>query len=396
MATLQRLLVVCLLVWLVGCASHGDAGHAQPDDVPGMPATAVISYTPQAGLGGIMPALAGHRVVFVGESHDRYDHHLAQLMVIRALHAEHPQLAIGLEFFQQPYQAVLDDYIAGRIDETEMLRRSEYFSRWGYDYRLYRPILRYAREQGIPLLALNVPRELTGRIGEVGLDGLSAAERAQLPADIDRGDSGYRQRLLAVFQQHDGSTGRAFERFHDVQLAWDEGMAARAADWLGEHPQHHLVILAGSGHINAAAAIPQRLQRRLPVDSARVVLAAAIGSHGGPHTGSTDAPLASAPGDYYLITAAQRLPKAGLLGVMLDNHAQPPLISGFSSTSDAKAQGARNGDRIIAINGQRIGDYTDLKLALLERRPGERIELGLSRTVPGGNAQQLLIQMSLK
>ena len=290
---------------------------------------------------------------------------------------------------------MLDDYIAGRIDETEMVRRSEYFSRWGYDYRLYRPILRYARQQGIPLLALNVPRELTRRIGEVGLDGLSADERAQLPADIDHGanadadananDTAYRQRLLAVFQQHNGSTGRAFERFYQVQLAWDEGMAARAADWLREHPQGAMVVLAGSGHINADAAIPQRLQRRLPVDSATVVLAGAGGSH-----------AASVAGDYYLITAAQQLPKAGLLGVMLDNQAQPPLITGFSSSSDAKVQGARNGDRIIAINGQPISDYTDLKLALLERRPGERIELGVLRTEPDGRERRLQISMALE
>jgi uncharacterized iron-regulated protein len=375
------------LLSLAACATDGPGGHGDPllaGHAAPQASSAVRSYTPQPGLSGVMPAMANHRVVFVGESHDRYDHHLAQLMVIRALHVRHPQLAIGLEFFQQPYQAVLDDYVAGRIDEAQMLRRSEYFSRWGYDYRLYRPIMRYAREQGIPLLALNLPRELTGRIGEVGLEGLNTSEQAQLPENIDRANAGYRQRLLTVFKQHNGNTGHGFERFHEVQLAWDEGMAARAAGWLQAHPQGQLVVLAGSGHINADAAIPQRLQRRLPVDVATVVLSGAGGA------GS------SVVGNYYLLTEEQRLPAAGLLGVMLDNGQQPPLITGFSKTSDAPRQGAQKGDRIVAINGQPISDYTDLKLALLERSPGDQVELGLLRVSQPGEERRLLIKMVLQ
>ena len=379
-----RLFAASLLLSLVACATDGttDRGLSDANTLP--PDVVIRSYTPQPGLSGVMPAMARHRVVFVGESHGRYDHHLAQLMVIRALRQQHPQLAIGLEFFQQPYQAVLDDYIAGRIDETEMLRRSEYFSRWGYDYRLYRPILRYARQQHIPLVALNLPRELTGRIGEVGLDGLSASEVAQLPDRIDRSDTAYRQRLLEVYKRHNGNTGHAFERFLDVQLAWDEGMAARAAAWLRTHPLGYMVVLAGSGHINADATIPQRLKRRMPVDIATVVLSGTGGAAG------------HIDGDYYLITEEQPLPSAGLLGVFLNNSQQPPRITGFSKTSDALRQGARKGDGIIAINGAPITDYTDLKLALLERRPGERVALGLLRRAADGSEQHLVIQMALQ
>ncbi|MGE0081714.1 MAG: ChaN family lipoprotein, partial [Thiohalomonadaceae bacterium] len=82
----------------------------------------------------ILPQLADRRVVFVGENHDQYSHHLVQLAIIRGLHRKHGELAIGLEFFQQPFQEHLDAYVAGAIDETEMLRRTEYMERWGYDY----------------------------------------------------------------------------------------------------------------------------------------------------------------------------------------------------------------------------------------------------------------------
>src|ERR1019366_3747554 len=90
--------------------------------------------------------LATKRVVFVGESHDRYDHHLNQLEIIRRLHQLDPSLAIGVEYFQQPFQPQVDDYIAGRTTEREFLRATEYYQGWGYDYRLYAPIFRFARE----------------------------------------------------------------------------------------------------------------------------------------------------------------------------------------------------------------------------------------------------------
>jgi len=373
----QRLAWLPLLPLLLGgCAANGDRPPASAD--PSIPALQVVSFVPQPGLAGVMPALAGHRVVFVGENHSRYDHHLAQLMIIRALHQQHPDMAIGLEFFQRPFQPVLDDYIAGRVDEATMLRRSEYYQRWRFDYRLYRPILRYAREQHIPLLALNVPRELTGRIGEVGLDGLSEAERARLPLQMDGSDPVYRQRLQQVFERHNGKTGRAFERFVEVQLAWDEGMAETAADWLQGNPGRHLVVLAGGGHTNQPGGIPDRLRRRMAVDSATVVLDGFE---------QRAEPRGNA---YYLITVEQSLPPMGLLGVMLDVELEPPSITGFSPHSDARVRGVRKGDRIVAIDGAEVGDYTDLKLLLMEREPADVVALEVLRLEPNSAAMRRL------
>ena len=105
--------------------------------------------------------------------HDRYDHHLNQLEIIRRLHQLDPNLAIGVEYFQQPFQPQVDDYIAGRTTENEFLRATEYYQGWGYDYRLYAPIFRFAREQHIPVRALNVPPALPSAVAKVGIAGLS-------------------------------------------------------------------------------------------------------------------------------------------------------------------------------------------------------------------------------
>ena len=49
------------------------------------------------------------RVVYVGEHHDRAADHEAQRAIVEALHARDPQIAIGLEMVQRPYQPALDD-----------------------------------------------------------------------------------------------------------------------------------------------------------------------------------------------------------------------------------------------------------------------------------------------
>ena len=88
-----------------------------------------------------MAALADKQVVYVGEQHNNDHHHAFQFEVVTALNEQSPRLLIGMEMFQRPAQAALDTFVLGEIDEAEMLRRTEYFTRWGWDYRYYRPIL---------------------------------------------------------------------------------------------------------------------------------------------------------------------------------------------------------------------------------------------------------------
>lgn len=331
----------------------------------GAPTTRVVKLHDLPALDSIVAQLAEKRLVYVGESHDRYDHHLNQLALIERLHARWPDLAIGVEFFQQPFQPHLDAYVRGEIDTTEMLARTEYYRRWQYDFRLYAPILAYARERGIPVIALNVPTELTSKVGQTGLESLTPEERAALPKDIDRSDAAYRARLERVFRQHAGAEKRDFERFVDVQLLWDEGMAARAVEYLKANPSRRMVVLAGTGHLAYGAGIPSRVQRRLPVESAIVLQ-------------GTGLELAPDLGDFVLLSEERRLPPAGTLGVVLE-----PIdgvhISGFASESAARAAGLRRHDQIVAVNDQPVESVADVKAILWDKSPGDRVTVTVSR-----------------
>ncbi len=364
----SALATALLLVPVLSAAGYvpqpGDTGDDEIIDTR----TSVVDLSSLSDLQGLIDKLADKRVVFVGEQHDRYEDHLNQLAVVAGLHEKDKDLAIGMEFFQQPFQPHLDAFIAGEISEKEMLRRTDYFERWRYDYRLYRPILRFAREHGIPVVALNLEREITEKVGDGGIESLSPEERARIPSEIDRDDPAYRQRVLAVFEHHPQKDNADFEHFLEVQLLWDEGMADRAARYLRENPSKSMVILAGAGHVEHGQGIPKRLLRRVPSESAIVL-------------NGTARELDPGVADFLLYPRRVELPAPGLLGVLLDleSAGEGVGVQGFVDNSGAKAAGMEEGDRIVKVGDDEITSYADVRISLLGSRPGQKIPVEVLR-----------------
>jgi uncharacterized iron-regulated protein len=380
--------VLLLLFSAVALAQSATTGPVAQSPVSiGMPDTEsrVLDLSSLTSLDGLLDRIADRQVIFVGESHERYEDHLNQLAIIQGLHARGRSLAIGMEFFQQPFQADLDAFIAGTIGEDELLRRTQYFDRWRYDYRLYRPLLRFAREQRIPVIALNLEAELTGKVGDVGIAGLSEEERARIPAEIDRDDPAYRQRIEAVFKLHPAEQQRDLERFLEVQLLWDEGMAERAATVLAEHPDRTLVVLAGAGHLEYGQGIPKRLLRRARVSSA--ILLNGANRHPDP-----------AAADFFLYPKPVELPPAGLLGVMLDDVSDGTglRVKGFGEESGAKTAGLVVGDRITRVGEVPIANYADIRIAVIDHPPGQSLPVQVERQRLIGDDEHLTFLVELR
>jgi uncharacterized iron-regulated protein len=309
--------------------------------------------------------LATKRVVFVGESHDRYDHHLNQLEIIRRLHQLDPSLAIGVEYFQQHFQPQVDDYIAGRTTEQEFLRATEYYQGWGYDYRLYAPIFRFAREQRIPVRALNVPSDLASAVAKVGIAGLSGQQRAYLPREIGPADEAYRGRLRKAFEAHKATKPDAFDHFVEAQQVWDEGMAESAAAFLVGNPSRRIVILAGSGHVAYGDGIPKRLERRTNATYSIVLNSS---DEVGPHMAN-----------YLLLSKEQELPAAGILGISLEERDGNSRIRSLNPKGAGEKAGLKRGDVLVDIDGQTVNRIADMHLALWDKKPGDHVRVRVRR-----------------
>ena len=334
-------------------------------------------------LAQVIDQTDGARVVLVGETHTRYDHHLVQLEILKYLYQKSPDLALGVEWFQQPFQSHLDDYIAGKISEKEMLHLTEYFTRWKYDYRLYQPILQYARENKIPLIALNAPRELTRALAETEVDDLPPELKAQLPESYDWSDKDYEKRLRDIFELHPEYSGK-FENFMRSQLTWDESMAERAAQYLQQNPDTRMLVFAGSGHIMFGSGIPNRIKRRIDADQFSILIS------------EDSLPVSKDIADYLVLSVAQSLPPAGLIGAFLQTEGKLLTIEGFSNNSAVKDAGVKKGAVIIGVDEKPVENFSDFKFAIMTKKPGDTIDLHYLDNAEAGKKERKSVSIELR
>lgn len=218
-------------------------------------------------------------VIYLGENHDSPAIHQQQLEIITQLQHNladskklaiglRPRLAIALEMFQRPFQSILDSYLAGTITEDQLREQTEYDTRWGFDWELYVPILRFAKDRQIPLIALNTPAEITQKVAVSGINSLQGSDWHYIPAlkDIKLDNREYRQRINKIYQQHvqkgQGNSTDA-DNFFAAQVLWDETMAEAIASYNQNHPHTQIIVLVGKVHVMYDYAIPDRVDRRI-------------------------------------------------------------------------------------------------------------------------------------
>ena len=206
----------------------------------------------------VIPELTKKRIILVGEHHSRKTHHMAQLLVIKALHESGANVAIGLEMFRHESQNDLNRWIAGEIAENEFERI--YYDNWNYPYSAYRPILGYAKEKKVPLIGLNLPREITRQVSRRGFQSLSKKEKGKLSDVACRVDKAYMKYIRKAYGGH-AHGNLNFTYFCEAQLVWDNAMAMNTLDYLSKNPDAVVVVLTGTGHAQKAA-IPRQIRSR--------------------------------------------------------------------------------------------------------------------------------------
>jgi uncharacterized iron-regulated protein len=218
-------------------------------------------------LPDIVSDLKTARLVYVGELHDQEVHHRMQLEVIRRLWESGTPVAVGLEMFRQDSQTKLHQWVTG--DLTEEAFRKIYVDNWDLPWNLYRDIFLFAREHKIPMIGLNVPREITRQIAQEGFSSLTTEQLGDMPPVSCAVDDTYADFIRRSLGMH-AHSGMTFTRFCEAQLFWDTAMAWNAIRFLKEHPQFTMVVLAGNGHA-WKRGIPAQVVSRSPLPS-RVVL----------------------------------------------------------------------------------------------------------------------------
>jgi len=351
------------------------------------------------------------RVVVIGETHDNRAHHLAQLEIIcrlvtgggdKADENSWMQAGVGFEQFQRSAQRYLDAFVSGDSSIEQLLNDSSYFSSWGYDFRLYEPILTWAANRGMALLALNASAELVELVRAEGLDSLNSEDGDKLPFEPEPVSDAYRQRLRQIFDQHAAAAstpGAAvsdtepanFQRFIDVQRTWEGTMTATALAWLDENTASNLIILVGAGHMLWSETLPDQL-RNNGINGV-VSVAMDIDRYVSDSPESNDEESVVTNVDYSLSVSSKPLSENGKLGVALETRPDGVFVTGFSPQSAAEAAGILVGDRLGEINGQVIHSYAEVRQLLWKSPVGEAVDVRVARE---GVSEMKLFSFSLK
>lgn len=221
---------------------------AQPTNVGAEPAS----------VGQILARSRKSDFVLLGEAHDNPDHHLWQLQALSMLLGQRDEMVIGMEMFPRRVQPVLDRWVAGDLTEAQFLEQSDWNRVWRFDPELYLPILRFARLNRIPLVALNVERSLISETSTRGWEAIAENVREGV-TDPAPASEAYREILRSVFEQHSERQDSEYERFVQAQLVWDRAFAQALADAASSHPGSLIIGIIGSGHLRYGHGVPHQL-----------------------------------------------------------------------------------------------------------------------------------------
>jgi uncharacterized iron-regulated protein len=197
-------------------------------------------------------------VLFFGEEHNDSAGHYLEAEIFKALHKQFgDKLALSLEMFETDNQLPLDEYLKGQINED---RFSKDVRLWG-NYKDYRPMIEYAKQNNIPVIAADPPRRyvnMVSRRGMKSLDSLSKEAKDFLPPlPYDTLSGRYREKFAEVMK---GAPGSSSPNIYYSQSLWDAGMSYSIYKWLKENKKDKVFHCVGRFHSDEKLGTLAQLQ----------------------------------------------------------------------------------------------------------------------------------------
>ncbi len=344
----------------------------------------------------VIAGLADRSMVLLGESHTNAEHHRWQLSALAALHGQNPRLAVGFEAFPRRVQPVLDDWSQGRLGVEEFLEKVEWNAVWGVDANLYLPLLHFARMHRLPVVALNVERDLISQIGAEGLDAVPEDAREGVDTPI-AATGAYLRSLSEAYLAHQAGPASAhgggddetsdagssdvgdvlddpaFKRFVQAQQFWDRAMAEAMRDARASDDVTQVVGIIGRGHLEYGHGVPAQLEDMGIADHAVLL-----------PSQTTDDCATTAPGlarAVFLIdpVAEGAAPPRLKLGVYVETADGGARVESVLEDSVAAATGLEDGDVVVEAAGMPVDGAADLIAVIGRQSPGTWLPLTVER-----------------
>ncbi|MDW1916265.1 ChaN family lipoprotein [Vibrio sp. Vb0349] len=246
---------------LTGCSSYTQTNsHATSAEVTSFYDYQL--YTPSGehiALSKLPIELQQADVVLIGEWHTHAGVHRFQTDMLKQLTSYDRSLALSMEQFTRDKQPVVDAYLRGEIGEQYLMKQANAWPNYESDYR---PLVEFAKQKNLPVIAANAPKSIVRCIGRQGLDYINKLDDDQrmfIAQAINTGSSPYKEKFMA--SMHHGKPEQTEKQFA-AQVTWDETMAESIVSYLDDNPGAQIVHVAGKFHteqgLGTAASILSR------------------------------------------------------------------------------------------------------------------------------------------
>jgi len=238
-------------------------------------------------LNQVADDLSRYDVVFFGEFHGHSGIHLAQMQMFRALQQRNGDMTLSLEQFERDTQPLVDQYLNGEIGEKTL---QEDGRGWDNYEQSYRPLVEFAKDNGLPVLAANAPKQAVICVGKKGpeiLDEMPQPDRSWVADDLHVEEGAYMDKYKGFMggssthgkKQHGAQSDQETDAEADAKMAKimeamvlksfsaqvtrDDTMAESIARHLQTNPGRKVLHLDGNFHSASHLGTVERLKMRM-------------------------------------------------------------------------------------------------------------------------------------
>ncbi|HMU45059.1 MAG TPA: ChaN family lipoprotein [Chitinophagaceae bacterium] len=208
----------------------------------------------------IVSAMENADVLFFGEEHNDSAGHFLENKIFQALYERYrSNLVLSMEMFEKDNQLVLNEYLNRQIDETRLGKDARLWP----NYKDYRPMVEFAKENYIPVIAANTPRRYVSLVTKKGmrsLDSLSKEAKMLLPPlPYDTLSGKYHEKFIDIMQ---GSPGAGSGNIYYSQSLWDAGMSYSIYQFLKKNKGKKVFHCVGKFHCDEKLGTAAQLLMR--------------------------------------------------------------------------------------------------------------------------------------
>lgn len=211
--------------------------------------------------------LQKYDVVFFGEYHDQSEIHQYELELLKAMYkAKGAKLALSMEMFEVDNQSKLNNFLADTMSEENFLAASRPWPNYRTDYA---PLVNFAKEKKMPVVAANVPRFLAAHVAKnnASTEGVEAQYQQWMPKHTYAPEGAYKDKFYAQMSSPAAPMKMPPQRLAAVYAAQclkDDKMAESIAAFADAHQDMQILHINGCFHSDAHLGTAQKLEALRP------------------------------------------------------------------------------------------------------------------------------------